>query len=185
MNPHHYNLHWGENQIHKNVRMRSYKIIQICVFVLAQTALFQTLPGLSKQQNDFQSNPDRWLWSFQTGIPGTVACVFQGIPLTLSTHTVHTLHTIAVSVSLTHTYTSNHKPTLQNKNIWCCIPITHNSGIRLGSPSHCRPRPELRRSRCRDSHAQERWEFRDEPVWFDCTALMWITINTLSCPVML
>lgn len=55
-------------------------------------------------------------------------------PHPLHTHTHTSSCPIAVCLPDTH-HTSIQKLTLQNTNIWCCIPITENSGIRLGGPS--------------------------------------------------
>lgn len=109
---------------------------------ILQETYTQICTGLSvhlSEQNDFVSHgrTDRWLGSFQTGIPGTElcarVCVYHGIPLnryTTPTHTHTSPSALLQYVSLTHT--SIQKPTLQNTNIWCCIPMTENCGTRLG-----------------------------------------------------
>lgn len=113
-------------------------------------------------------------------------CAFVMVFPSPSVHK-HTLHPIAVCVSLTHAaaFRNPHCRTRTSGAAYQSHRTLGHDWEALPTAVSCRPRPELRRSRCRDLPAPERWAFRDKPIWFDCTALMWITINTLSCPVIL
>lgn len=94
---------------------------------------------------------------------------------TLPPHTHFSFHPIAVRLPDTHQHSETH--TAEHEHL-----VLHTNDRELWDKA--RPIPSTAVS-CRDLHTQQRPQFRDKPIPSDCTAMMWITTNNLSCLTML
>lgn len=104
--------------------------------------------------------------------------VYHGIPLNRYTTPTHTL--------LLPPYCSTspwHTPAFRNPH---CRTRTSGAAYQWQRTvgQGYRPIPSTAVS-CRDLHTQQRPQFREKPIPLDCTAMMWITTNNLSCLNML